>query len=199
VTSTPFPEHDPSNGWEEAAGELIAVREQSKVGVGVVHAWAQHLPSGAAILELGCGSGVPISETLIGLGFRLYGIDASPTLLASFSARFPGTSVACEAVETSRFFDRSFAGVLAVGLMFLLRAEVQRTLIFRVAAALNSGGRFLFSSPAQLCTWADLTTGHESRSLGAEAYISIFSEAGLALVGNYTDEGDTFYYHALKR
>jgi 2-polyprenyl-3-methyl-5-hydroxy-6-metoxy-1,4-benzoquinol methylase len=199
VTATPSSEKDASNGWEAVAGKLIARREHSRIGVAVVRTWAQHLPSGASILDLGCGSGVPISEALINDGFVVHGIDASPTLVAAFRSHFPRTNVACEPAESSRFFGRSFDGVLAAGLMFLLSADAQRALILRIGAALNHGGRLLFSSPSQTCTWADLMTGRESRSLGADAYVAILSEAGLALVGDYTDEGETYYYHAVKR
>ncbi len=199
VTSTPIPEHDASNGWEDVAGEFIAAREQSSIGVDVVRAWARNLPSGAAILDLGCGTGVPISRLLIENGFRIYGVDASHTLVAEFHRRFPQMSVACESVETSAFFGRSFDGVVAIGLMFLLPADVQRSLIFRVASALNSGGHFLFTSPSQICTWADLMTGRESCSLGEDVYSSLLSEAGLVLVGNDTDEGESYYFHATKQ
>lgn len=190
--------NDTSNGWEAVAGQLIAHRAQSRIGVDVVRTWAKHLPRGASILDLGCGSGVPISEALMNDGFAVYGIDASPTLTAAFAERFRHASVACEPAETSNMFGRTFDGILAVGLMFLLSADAQRALIRRAGAALNAGGRFLFSSPWQVCAWADLMTGRESRSLGADAYAAILAEAGLTLVGNYTDEGDSYYYHAVK-
>ncbi len=199
MISTRLPLHDASNGWEDIAGEFIAAREQSSTGVEVVRAWARNLPSGAAILDLGCGTGMPIAQSLIADGFRIYGVDASPTLSAEFHRHFPQMSVACEPVETSAFFGRSFDGVVAIGLMFLLPPEAQRSLIFRVAAALNPGGHFLFTSPSQICTWADLMTGRESTSLGEHAYLTLLSEAGLAVVGNSTDEGENYYFHALKR
>jgi 2-polyprenyl-3-methyl-5-hydroxy-6-metoxy-1,4-benzoquinol methylase len=197
-TYLPF-ESDTSNGWEAVAGQFIGHRERSRIGVGVVRAWAEHLPKGASVLDLGCGSGVPISEVLIDKGFDVYGVDASPTLVAAFRNRFPAAHVTCEPAETSHMFGRTFDGVLAVGLMFLLPEDAQRSLILRMGAALNSGGRLLFSSPSQACTWADLMTGRESRSLGAEAYAAILSEAGLAGVGSYTDEGESYYYDAVKR
>jgi 2-polyprenyl-3-methyl-5-hydroxy-6-metoxy-1,4-benzoquinol methylase len=186
--------YDASNGWEAAAEKFIAAR--SRIGEAVVREWARHLPPGAPVLDLGCGSGVPISEALIDAGFSVHGVDASPTLIAKFHSRFPRVPVACEPAESSRFFDRSFDGVIAVGLLFLLPADVQRTLLIRMGAALNPGGRLLFSSPRQICTWSDMTTGRESRSLGANAYAAILSEAGMALVGNYTDEGQSYYYDA---
>ena len=197
MTSTLPSEHDMSNGWEGVASEFIAARDSS-IGVDVVRAWARNLPSGGAILDLGCGTGVPISQALMEDGFRIYGVDASPTLVAEVDRRFPQMSVACEPVETSTFFGRNFDGIVAIGLMYLLPADVQRRLISRVASALNPGGHFLFASPYQVCEWADLMTGRESRSLGEDAYIRLLSEAGLVFVGSYTDEGENHYFNSLK-
>jgi 2-polyprenyl-3-methyl-5-hydroxy-6-metoxy-1,4-benzoquinol methylase len=137
---------------------------------------------------------VPLSEALHDEGFVIHGIDASPTLAAAFRRRLPGAHLACEAIEDSRFFDRQFDGVIAVGVMFLLPAEVQRATIHKVAQALNAGGRFLFTSPAQVCTWTDVLTGHPSYSLGADEYQAVLSSAGLTLVGEYEDEGENHYF-----
>jgi 2-polyprenyl-3-methyl-5-hydroxy-6-metoxy-1,4-benzoquinol methylase len=65
----------------------------------MVRTWARSLPRGGAILDLGCGAGVPISEALNDEGFVVYGIDASPTLAAAFRRRFPRAHLACEAIE----------------------------------------------------------------------------------------------------
>lgn len=174
---------DPSNGYEAVAPEFMRRREQSIIGIATVRMWSRLLPRGGAILDLGCGSGVPISTALNNEGFVVYGIDASANLTAAFRRRLPHAHVACEAIEDS-----------AVGLMFLLPSDVQRDLIRKVAVALNPDGRFLFTSPTQLCAWTDLLTGQESHSLGAEEYKAAFSEAGLTLVGEYEDEGENHYY-----
>ena len=62
-----------------------------------------------------------------------------------------------------------------------------------------SGGRFLFTSPAQSCTWTDILTGRESLSLGADAYKAIIADAGLTLVGEHSDEGDNHYYDTCRQ
>jgi hypothetical protein len=120
-------------------------------------------------------------------------------MVAAFHHRFPQAHVACEAVEDSRFVDRSFDGILAWGLMFLLPAEAQRALIRMVAMALNPGGRFLFTSPALACTWADAVTGRQSLSLGAKSYTAVLSDANLVLIGEHIDEGDNHYYEVISR
>lgn len=188
---------DPSNGYEAVASEFVRVRNP-RIGVATVRAWARSLPPGASILDLGCGDGVPIGIALMTDGFKLYGVDASLTLTAAFRRRLPHADVVCEAVEDSSFFRRTFDGVIAVGLMFLLSAEPQRSLIHKVAVALNPGGRFLFTAPVQVGTWDDALTGRESVSLGADEYEAALADAGLTLMGEHTDEGGNHYYDARK-
>jgi 2-polyprenyl-3-methyl-5-hydroxy-6-metoxy-1,4-benzoquinol methylase len=187
---------DRSNGYESAAAEFMRHRAASRVGVDTVRAWARSLPNGAAVLDLGCGAGVPVAEALDHDGLLIHGIDASPTLVAAFRQRLLHAPVACETIADSGFFDRTFDGVVAVGLLFLLPAEEQRAAIRKVAAALNPGGRFLFTAPVQMCSWTDLLTGRESWSLGREAYRAALADAGLTVVGENADEGGNHYYDA---
>lgn len=188
-------EDDPSNGYEAVAPEFMRVRSR-QIGVATVRKWALALPPGATILDLGCGHGNPLATALTEDGFIVYGIDASPTMAAEFRSRFPHAHVTCEAVEDSAFFARTFDAVLAIGLMFLLDAATQRGLIRKVAQALTSRGRFLFTSPRQVCTWTDVLTGRTSRSLGADAYKAILASAGLTLLDEYLDEDGNHYYDA---
>lgn len=187
--------NDKSNGYEAVASEFMA-RRQSHIGIATVRSWARSLPPGASVLDLGCGHGVPISMALIDDGFVVYGVDASPSLTAAFQCRFPHAHVACEAVEDSRFFGRTFDGVIAIGLLFLLPREVQRHLIGKVAQTLNPGGRFLFTSPVQVCTWIDKLTGRQAQSLGVEAYRAALADSGFAMASERLDEGDNHYYDA---
>jgi hypothetical protein len=135
-----------------------------------------------------------MAEALPNEDLMVYGIDASPTLAAAFRRRLPHAPLGYEAGEHSRFFDRTFDGMIAVGVMLLLPAEVQRATIQKVGRALNAGGKFLFSAPAQQCTWSDVLTDRQSLSLGAEASSAVLSEAGLTVVGEHEDEGGNHYY-----
>jgi len=166
----------------------------------MVRAWARQLTPGASVLDLGCGSGLPITVVLLDAGLDVYALDASPSFVTAFKNRFPDTPVVCEAVEESSFFGRQFDAMLAWGLMFLLPVPVQRALIPRLSAALNSGGRLLFSSPPKAITWNDAMTGQESRSLGAPEYRRLLSAAGLDVLREYEDEGEgeNHYYDSIK-
>jgi hypothetical protein len=63
----------------------------------------------------------------------------------------------------------------------------------------EAGGRFLFTSGKQSDTWADAVTGRPSVSLGADAYRSLLSGVNLDVIGEYVDEGENYYYDAVKR
>jgi SAM-dependent methyltransferase len=191
-----------ANGYERVAAAFLARRGKagSSGGVGTAHvrAWANTLSSGAEVLDLGCGSGWPITKVLIDAGLRVSALDASPALVAAFRRNFPSVPVACEPVEASTFFGRTFDATLAWGLWFLLPVTVQRELPRRLAAILRPGGRLLMTAPAQPLTWLDAMTDEESRSLGAETYRALLKDAGFLVAREYEDEGENHYYDAVK-
>jgi 2-polyprenyl-3-methyl-5-hydroxy-6-metoxy-1,4-benzoquinol methylase len=187
---------DPSEGWEAIAPTFIATR--SAIGRDVVRRWSARLQRGDTVLDVGCGSGATISETLIDRGFNLFGIDASPTLVSAFRRRFPQAVVACEAAQVSSFFNRIFDGAVAIGLLFLLTPSDQRTVLRRISDALKPGGHLLFSAPSQPCEWNDMLTGRPSNSLGFEEYSRVLQRAGMKIVGTFVDEGENHYFSVVK-
>jgi SAM-dependent methyltransferase len=192
---------DRSNGYEGVAVEFLARRGSGRstgVGVHAVREWARTLPSGAAVIDLGCGPGFPITEVLLAEGLDVFAIGAAPSFVQAFRRNLPETPVVCEAVQDSTFFQRTFEGVLAWGLIFLLSSEDQRRLIQRIADILVPGGRLLFTSPAEPLVWNDAMTGLESRSLGAEECRSQLSAVGLSVMSEYEDEGQNHYFDACK-
>lgn len=190
-----------SNGYEDIASVFITGRGRNNSGVGasVVAAWSQTLPKGGTVLDLGCGTGVPISQVLIERGFKVYGVDASPTIVAAFRDRFPGVPVKCAAVEDSDFFARTFDAVVAWGLFFLLDAEVQHRLVKKISGVLQNGGRLLFTAPNESGSFPpDVMTGRPQFSLGYEEYRKALEVEGVLLVGTQRDEGENHYYFAQK-
>lgn len=184
---------DSSNGWEAIANEFMAIANWD-IGADIVANWTNSFRAGQSILDVGCGFGGSYTQSLIDKGVKVYGIDASKTLLKEYQKRFPGVLVKRESAENSSFFDKKFDGALSVGLVFLLSSEDQIIILQKLANALKEKGRFLFTSPYQICEWDDLLTGKKSQSLGREAYIKILQNHGASLVGEYTDEGGNHYY-----
>ncbi len=188
---------DCANGYESVAAQYIAGRGTGgTIGVRQVRDWAATVRTGGAVLDLGCGPGFPITQVLVEAGFRVYGVDASPSMVAAFGARFPGVDVICERVETSTFFGRTFDAVIAWGLLFLLRPAVQERVIRKIARVLAPNGRFMFTAPRQACEWNDVMTGRPSVSLGAERYGRVLEAAGFTVIGETEDEGESHYFMA---
>jgi len=187
---------DKSNGYEECAEPFMRARN-IRIGPDEVREWAREFPTGSEVLELACGHGV-VSQVLVDQGLRLYAIDASPRLLAAFRERFPDVQTECAAAEESNYFGRTFDGVVAWGLMFLLPEETQRTVLAKMAKALKPGGRLLFTAPRGAVIWMDSLTDLESRSLGAEAYESLLRELGFDIEPGRMDVGENYYYFATK-
>lgn len=191
---------DKSNGYETNATTFIRCRSKGIDGVGAssVRNWARSLPLNTTVLDVGCGIGDPISKALIDEGSTVYGVDASPSMVQIFKQNFANSPVACEAVEDSAFFSRQFDAIIAWGLLFLLPEKTQEVVIQKMANALSTGGKLLFTAPSQKMKWNDAITEIESVSLGAERYKELLAASGLSLIEEFEDEGENHYYHAVK-
>jgi SAM-dependent methyltransferase len=188
---------DPSNGWEAIAATFLRDRRRRSIGAATARRWAASLAPGSRVLDLGCGPGEPIARAFADAGHEISGIDASPTMIAAFRERFPGAAAACEPVEISAFFGRSFDAVVAWGLLFLLPEEAQRRFFPRVAAALRPDGRLFFTAPVERCEWRDVSTGRISRSLGGAAYRELLQASGFTVLAEEDDEGDNHSFEAM--
>lgn len=195
---------DGSNGYEAIADVYIAGRGTrsrigDSVGAAVVKGWADTFPLGATVLDLGSGPGEPSTRILQEAGLTTYAVDASPTMVAAFRERFPGVPIERSTVESSEFFNRTFSGVLAWGLLFLLDPARQALVIEKVARApLSPKGRFLFTAPREPMEWLDGMTGRPSQSLGERTYERLLRDAGLRWVADTQDEGGNHYYFVEK-
>ena len=194
---------DGSNGYEGIASIYVAGRGTrplvgDAIDAATVRAWAQAFPPGATVLDLGSGPGEPSTRILLEAGLAAWAVDASAAMVAAFRERFPDVPIEHATVEASGFFNRTFDGVLAWGLLFLLEPAAQALVIEKVAGALNAGGRFLFTAPKESLEWLDAMTGRQSQSLGAHTYDRLLRDAGLTWVAETEDEGANYYYFVEK-
>lgn len=111
-------------------------------------AFAALLPTGGAVLDIGCGMGEPLARDMIGRGFAVTGIDSSTDLIAMARARFPQQTwmvADMRALSLGRTFD----GLMAWDSFFHLAPNDQRRMfaIFRDHAAPHAALMFT-SGPA---------------------------------------------------
>lgn len=108
-------------------------------------AFLRHIQPSGTILDLGCGPGEPIGRYLLERGFRVVGVDTSPTLIGLCRERLPQAEWI---VGDMRRFDpgRRFAGVLAWDSFFHLARADQRAMFARFAAFAADGAPLMFTS-----------------------------------------------------
>jgi SAM-dependent methyltransferase len=149
------------------------------------------LHTGASILDIGCGSGEPISGYLIERGFNVTGIDSSPAMIAMCQSRFPDQEWSVADMRTLSF-DRRFDGILAWDSFFHLRPEEQRQMfpIFREHAAPQA--LLMFNSGSSLGCAIGCYHGEPlyHGSLDEEEYRSLLEENGFDVIEHVADDPD---------
>jgi trans-aconitate methyltransferase len=94
------------------------------------------LPRDATVLDLGCGGGSPVARHMVAHGFRITGVDSSPTLISLCRARMPDQEWIVGDMR-SLALGRRFQGILAWDSFFHLCHDDQQTMfeIFALHAA----------------------------------------------------------------
>lgn len=181
--------------------DWFAGSRSREAGVPDILALADRLGPGGSVLDLGCGTGVPLARALIERGFRVYGIDSSPEMVARLRLACPEAFAECEPIQRSTFFGRTFDAAIAWGVMFHLAAEDQALAIRKVAGALDAAGLFLFTAGEREGTskgrMHDVRFSY--RSLGSRAYRRLLQASGLDLLDEHADAWDNYVFLARKR
>jgi len=130
-----------ASAWMEARGAQAAERS-----------WMDRLTAGrvpnAAILDIGCGHGLPLAAELVRRGFRVTGVDAAPSLIAAARANVPGAEF--QVADMRRLaLGRRFDALLAWHSFFHLAADDQRAMFPIFAAHAAPGARLMFTSGAE--------------------------------------------------
>lgn len=76
------------------------------------------LPKGANVLDLRCGSGVPVARHIAAQKLNIIGVDSSPTLVSLCKARLPEHEWIVGDMR-SLSLKRAFKGILAWDIFFI--------------------------------------------------------------------------------
>ena len=119
-----------------SAGVVPDVREE----------WAAKIEAfvgpGEQVIELGCGTGVPVGR-LLAARYDYAGFDASPGMLAEARAALPGVSLTHADMHTIDLAPASLGGVIAFSSISHTPREQHAALFAKIATWLRPGGVFV--------------------------------------------------------
>ena len=147
------------------------------------------LPHGAHILDLGCGGGAPVALHMVAQGFRVTGIDGSPTLISLCRARMPEQEwLVADMRELA--LGRRFDAILAWDSFFHLRAADQRTMFRVFAAHAAPSAVLMFNAGPRHGEAIGVYRGDKlyHASLDAAEYEALLTASGFALIEHATGD-----------
>ena len=103
------------------------------------------IPANGVILDLGCGTGEPIAEYLIGRGFRVTGVDSSSRMIDLCKQRFPNQEWIMNDMRHIKL-DRTFDGILAWDSFFHLNHTDQQSMFSEFRDWANVGAPLMFTA-----------------------------------------------------
>jgi SAM-dependent methyltransferase len=151
------------------------------------------LPGGAAtVLDLGCGSGIPVARYMAEHGLRVTGVDSSPTLISLCRERLPDHEWLVGDMRLLRL-PRRFDGILAWDSFFHLTPDDQRRM-FDVFArhAVRSAVLMFNSGPAHgesVGTYRGDPLYHAS--LNSDEYAALLGSIGFEAVAHAVEDWRT--------
>jgi SAM-dependent methyltransferase len=171
------------------------VRKREHGGGLMEQAWLDRfralMPPNGSVLDIGCGSAVPIARYLIETGHSVTGVDTSSTFIGLCRERYPAQEWLLADMRTLAL-ARPFDGILAWDSFFHLTPDDQRRMfpVFRKHAAV--GAALMFTSG----------TGHGDRigsfegeplyhgSLDPAEYRSLLDQHGFRVVSHVVEDID---------
>ncbi|PMB47867.1 SAM-dependent methyltransferase [Fischerella thermalis CCMEE 5205] len=141
----PIPNYEP---FARMQNELKSTDEEIVEGIIPLleHLVLQHLPKGACILDLGCGSGKLLKQLHL-RGYHTTGIDASKELLRYARINSPESEFILSDIRKFEL-PPTFDAVLShIVLLFILNAEELTSVFRNVYTALRDNGLFVFTIP----------------------------------------------------
>jgi ubiquinone/menaquinone biosynthesis C-methylase UbiE len=133
----------------------------------VYASWLQHLDAvlspSSAVIDLGCGCGVPVARHLAEAGHHATGVDISAVQIERGRQLVPDASFVCHDLTEVSFKDGLFDAAVFLYSIIHLPLAHQPLVLSRVARWLRPGGTLL------LTAGVDAWTGSEQRWLGTSA------------------------------
>ena len=136
--------HTVESGYDRVAERYLATKNpEDPLALEALEDLASLLPPEAAVLDLGCGAGIPVTHLLSDKGFTITGVDISAGQLNLARQNFPkGTFIKADMAEVT-FEPGRFDTVIAFYSIIHVPRTEHPALLERVHRWLEPGGMFL--------------------------------------------------------
>jgi cyclopropane fatty-acyl-phospholipid synthase-like methyltransferase len=157
------------NPYDAIADEWYAL-DRGFRAQGYVDAILARLAPGARVLDLGCGTGIPITRYIAERGFRVTGIDASGRMLAIARQAVPGAQfLHADMLEVT--LEQPVSAVIAWDSVFHIDRREHAAAFAVMRSQLEEGGWLLMSAGGSS------EAGFESEMFGHRFYYSGYEPA----------------------
>jgi SAM-dependent methyltransferase len=169
-----------SSGYDAIADEFVdwSMKVVDPVRDRLFGEFVGLLETGATVLDIGCGAGIPWTRALADR-FDVTGIDISPRQIEAARRNVPCATFIEGDVSSASFEEGYFDGAIAFYSIAHLPVDEHRPLFHRLALWLRPGGVLLVSVPVEgSAGWTGdwLGTTMFFGSLGADAYRAILRD-----------------------
>lgn len=190
ISSPAMQARDPRDVVRRGYDALSARYDEWSGGAAKYAAWlgelAGRLPPGAAVLDLGCGSGQPVARTLAAAGCQVAGLDISGVMIRRARQLVPAAAFVQADMSSAAFASESFDAVVSFYALIHVPLDDQLPLLRRAAGWLRPGGLLVATTGYRAwegydAGWLDGETPMWWSHADAATYRSWLRQAGLVI------------------
>ena len=131
-------------GYDRIAAQYLVTKDpEDPLTLAALEDLARDLSPGAAVLDLGCGAGVPVTRWLAGRGFAVTGVDLSERQLELSRRLVPGATFLRADMGELGFEPETFGAVVAFYSIIHVPRGEHPALLADIHRCLEAGGSFL--------------------------------------------------------
>jgi len=182
------------NSYNKIINNWITARNNTFINKPIID-FADHVNSEGTILDIGCGTGIPIAKYLSDRNFSITGIDQSTKMIETAKSQRIKNTV----FYVSDFFDfesdENFDGIIAWDSLFHFPKEQQEEIYGKVYHLLAPGGYFLFTHGKEEDEHIDNMFGEQFyySCLSKDFVLDLMKEIGFEIlfsIENFIEEKD---------
>ena len=144
-------------GYNKIAEEYNEQREKFD-NTKEIQEFIDHLPKGSTVLDIGCGSGIPVLKRLVSEGYDAKGVDFSEGMLEIARRNVPEVELIHGDILKTEFKPASFDGIISTYAIIHIHKSQHQLVYNKIHEWLKSGGVML------VCTahseWEEIAEYH---------------------------------------